>query len=419
MLKKVKFLLLLFLIVMTGTMSSASDLVKVRDGRFELRGKPYRYVGTNLWYAAILASEGPGGNRERLSRELDSLQALGIDNLRILVGGDGDRSIASHIEPTLQKAPGVYDEQLLAGLDYLLCELERRDMRAVLYLNNAWEWSGGYGTYLEWAGHGEAPLPNRDGYRTYLNYAREFVTDSAAKAMYANHVRAIVGRVNSLDGKPYTQSPAIMSWQIANEPRCFDSARKDAFEQWLVETAHLIKSIDPCHLVSTGSEGYNGCEGDIELWARIHASPDIDYANIHIWPYNWSWVTASTLDSDLPKAIANTAIYVDQHRALTDKPLVLEEFGFPRDGMAIAPGSPTTARDTYYRYLFGLIASSGKLDGANFWGWAGSADPSHRTWEPGDDYTADPAQEDQGLNSVFAADKSTVELIRQANALLR
>ena len=44
----------------------------------------------------------------------------------------------------------------MAGLDYLLQQMGERGMKAVLYLNNAWEWSGGYGFYLEHAGAGKA-----------------------------------------------------------------------------------------------------------------------------------------------------------------------------------------------------------------------------------------------------------------------
>lgn len=399
--------------------AGATGTVTVENGQFMLDGKPYRFVGANFWYGPILASDGPGGNRARLETELDSLQAMGIDNLRILVGGDGDRTIESHIEPTLQTAPGVYNQALLEGLDYLLARMEQRGMKAVLYLNNAWEWSGGYGTYLEWAGRGEAPLPNRDGYKAYLEYARNFVTDSAAKAMYANHVRNIVGRVSSVTGKPYAESPAIMSWQIANEPRCFDEANKGAFEEWLISSGRLIKSLDPNHLVSTGSEGLHGCEEDIELWARVHNSDAIDYANIHIWPYNWRWITPETMADDLETACRSTDEYIAMHRALTAKPLVLEEFGFPRDSMAISPGSPTSLRDAYYAHVFRLIADTPQLNGANFWGWGGTARPAHRIWKPGDDYTGDPAQEDQGLNSVFAADRSTVTLIKTINKEIR
>ena len=53
----------------------------------------------------------------------------------------------------------------------------------------------------------------------------------------------------------------------------------------------------------------------------------------------------------------------------------------------------------------------GLFAGCNFWGWGGFARPAHEYWQAGDDYTGDPAQEQQGLNSVFAADESTLGVI--------
>ncbi len=410
-----------------ATDSDGNDgFVTVKDGTFYIGDSVYNYVGTNFWYGAILASEGTGGNRERLANELDTLQAMGINNLRILVGGDGEEGLASHISPTLQTAPGVYNQDLLEGLDYLLAELEKRGMKAVLYLNNSWEWSGGYSTYLEWAGEGKAVNPAIDGYEAYMNYASKFVTNDKAKELAANHVRNIVGRVNSITGKPYSETPAIMAWQIGNEPRCFNPDNKEAFANWLASTAQLIKEIDSNHLVSVGSEGKVGCEGDIDLWAAIHANPQIDYATIHIWPYNWGWVTESTTVDSLSRACRMTSDYINEHYATLanvlvndsnaySKPIVLEEFGYPRDNMAIAVGSPVTARDGYYRHVFSEVRNSNKLAGVNFWGWGGLADVKHKTWEPGDDYTGDPAQEDQGLNSVFASDTTTIALIKAMN----
>ena len=172
------------------------------DGRFHIGDSIYNYVGTNFWYGAILASEGRGGDRQRLARELDLLQSLGIDNLRILAGGDGDENIPSHIMPVLQTAPGVYNDTILDGLDYLMAELERRDMKAVIYLNNAWEWSGGYGTYLEWAGEGRTPNPAIDGYQAYMDHVARFVHCDSAKALAAQHVKNIVTRTNRYTGHP-------------------------------------------------------------------------------------------------------------------------------------------------------------------------------------------------------------------------
>lgn len=143
--KKRNFMLLmalsaiLFSCVTETRKTQSRDFVRVEHGQFIRQGKPYYYVGANFWYGAILGSEGQGGDRERLCQELDSMKSIGIDNLRILVGSDGQRGVAAKVEPTLQVAPGVYNDTIFAGLDYLLAEMGKRDMLAVLYLNNSWE----------------------------------------------------------------------------------------------------------------------------------------------------------------------------------------------------------------------------------------------------------------------------------------
>lgn len=397
----------------------SKEYVRVDNGRFMIGDSVYRYVGTNFWYGAILASEGRGGDRDRLKAELDMLQSLGVNNLRVLVGGDGQENIPSHIMPVLQTAPGVYNDTILDGLDYLMAELEKRDMKCVLYLNNAWEWSGGYGEYLNWAGEGVTPNPAIDGYEAYMNHVAKFVMSDSAKALAADHVKNIVSRTNRYTGEPYSESEALMSWQIANEPRAFasDPATKKAFAEWISSQAALIKSIDPNHMVSTGSEGKHGCETDMDLWRDIHADNNIDYGIIHLWPYNWGWVNETTLADSVEVACEKAAGYIMPHKEIMDsigKPLVLEEFGYPRDGFLFSVGSPTTGRDRFYDYIFNLITEHDAVAGCNFWGWGGLANPAHERWEAWDDYTGDPAQEAQGLNSVFAADSTTLAVIRRA-----
>ena len=346
-------------------------------------------------------------------------------NLRVLVGGDGPDGIPTRVSPTLQKEPGVYNDTIFRGLDYLLAEMAERDMKAVLYINNSWEWSGGYGMYLEWAGAGKALIPAEVGYTAYCESVSQFVTNEKAKEFFFDHVRHVVSRTNTVTGKPYKDDPAIFSWQIGNEPRCFrpDSLGQAAFVDFMWTTAALIKSIDPNHMVSSGSEGRHGCEGSLPLWEKVHSCPDIDYMNIHIWPYNWSWVREKTLKTNLPIAIANTDEYINEHLAIAEKygkPVVLEEFGFPRDDFQFAQGTPTTSRDEYYRHVFGRIVEAaeegGLFAGLNFWGWGGLAGQSQTNiyWQPGDDYCGDPAQEQQGLNSVYACDESTVAVIKEA-----
>ncbi len=428
--KKQFFLLtvLLFFLGACAPKPAEHSFIKVNaDGQFVRDGKPYYFVGANFWYGAILGSEGEGGNRERLHKELDFLKSIGINNLRVLVGADGENGIKTRVEPSLQVAPGVYNDTILAGLDYFMNELRERDMTAVLYLNNSWEWSGGYSVYLQWSGHGDAVVPAADGWPAYMEYVKQFPQSDSAKALFANHVNYIVSRTNRYNQIKYVDDPTIMSWQIGNEPRAFSDENKEPFARWMADVAAQIKSLDPNHMVSSGSEGSWGCEMDMSLFEKIHADPNINYLNIHIWPYNWSWVKADSLTELLPRAKENTKKYIDDHMVIArkySKPIVLEEFGFPRDGFSFSKEAPTTARDEYYRYVFDLIRqdreNGGLFAGCNFWAWGGFAgqNPDHVFWEKGDDYTGDPAQEQQGLNSVFATD-STIEIIKAENRKLQ
>ena len=418
--------------------------VKVEDGRFVLDGEELSFVGTNFWYGPIIASEGLGGNRERLHKELDALKSIGVTNLRILVGSDGPEGVAYKVEPVLQKEPGVYNDTLLRGLDYLLAQMAEREMHAVLYFNNSWEWSGGYGQYLEWAGDGKALLPSVDGYENYVAHVSRFVRNDKARELYCNHVRNIVTRTNTVTGKPYKDDPTIFSWQIGNEPRAFarDSVTKAAFADWMCTSATLIKSLDPNHMVSTGSEGLYGCEVDMDLFEQIHAHKDFDYLNVHIWPLVWRWVTKDTFADSVCVANRMTEKYLTAHFPVAErlmKPIVLEEFGYPRDGnrdfegdavkfwdgVSLSKESATGARDEYYTYVFNRLLQSHEagepLKGVNFWGWGGHAGQSEQNefWKPGDDYCGDPAQEPQGLFSVYATDSTTVDLIRRTNETLK
>jgi len=103
------------------------------------------------------------------------------------------------------------------------------------------------------------------------------------------------------------------------------------------------------------------------------------------------------------------------------KPLVLEEFGLPRDLENYSPDSPTLARDEYYRRMFDQVAESCRagraLQAANFWAWAGEgrATAPEKSAEA---FLGDPPCEPQGINSVFSTDKSTLAVITQANATL-
>ena len=126
--------------------------VKVKGTQFMRNGKPYRFMGANYWQGMNLGSKGESGDRKRLKRELDHMRSLGITNLRILALSEGPDGSMLRVRPSVQDSPGIFREELLQGLDFLLEEMRLRDMTAVVVLNNFWPWSGGMAQYNFWTG---------------------------------------------------------------------------------------------------------------------------------------------------------------------------------------------------------------------------------------------------------------------------
>lgn len=409
------------LITACNSHCGTTSFVTTEGTKFTNCGTDYNYIGTNMWYASILGSTGSGGDRERLCNELDKLKSIGVNNLRILAGPDAGSALANPAKPYLQKAPGVLNDTLLAGLDYTIAQLEKRGMHAVIYLNNAWDWSGGYGFYLKECGYGDSPNANIEGgYNRYVEYSAQFSRCEEAQQLYYKFIEQIVSRKNSITGRYYKDEPAIMSWQLCNEPRPFARDNKAQFASWIAKAAALIKSIDSNHLVSTGSEGIIGCEGDEELCEQIHKDKNIDYLTIHIWPANWGWAPRHAPDSGIDNACKKSIEYIEQHIAMAEKlnkPVVIEEFGYPRQDNISGTEVPTESRDIFYRCIFRQVKNSvergAPVAGCNFWGWGGSGRPRDAVWCAGDDYLCDPPHEPQGWYSVFDCDTSTIDIIKE------
>src|SRR5690606_1789988 len=227
------------------------ELITVKGNQFYKGDQPYYYVGANYWYGPLLAAKDSAG-RERLIKELDLLKAHGIDNLRVLVGAEGGKNDYT-VRPALQYEQGKYNDTLLDGLDFFMSEMRKRDMYAVLYMNNNWEWSGGMAQYLSWNGYGDVPIPNFPEFPwpQYREYTEKFHTCEPCMEAFREHIKFIMGRTNKYTGLKYTDDNTVMSWQVANEPRVFSEKHEPAFTEWLNETVALMDSLDSKHLIST------------------------------------------------------------------------------------------------------------------------------------------------------------------------
>ena len=120
----------------------------------------------------------------------------------------------------------------------------------------------------------------------------EATLDEAAKEAYKNYVNELVNRTNSYTGMAYKDDPAIMAWELINEPRAESDPTNEILVAWANEMSSYIKSLDDKHLIALGSEGffnrehsnwaYNGYSG--VDWEAILALANIDYGTVHLYP---------------------------------------------------------------------------------------------------------------------------------------
>jgi mannan endo-1,4-beta-mannosidase len=218
-----------------------------------------------------------------------------------------------------------------------------------------------------------------------------------------------------------------MTWELANEPRPHPNSLQNTdlltdYYKWIDTTARFIHHLAPHQLVTTGSEGLAGSLHDSTIYFDTHIFSSIDYITFHLWPKNWGWFIAERQEETLPLVLKNARDYCIKHihyAEMLNKPTVLEEFGIGRDRERYLPGTPVMVRDTFLSMIYKIIEdnmqSEKPVAGSNLWTWGGEG-RSHRSdarWIQGTDFTGDPPQEPQGLNSIFDVDTTTLKIMKQ------
>jgi mannan endo-1,4-beta-mannosidase len=112
-----------------------------------------------------------------------------------------------------------------------------------------------------------------------------FYTDQRCRLAYQDWARQIVMR--------YRDNPAVLAWELANEPRC-EKEGVDTLLEWVGEMSAFIRSLDSNHLIAVGDEGYfrhrfafgnplfNGSFG--VSCEELLGIGDIDFGTVHLYP---------------------------------------------------------------------------------------------------------------------------------------
>lgn len=330
-----------------------AGFVGVDGARFTLEGCTFRFTGTNSYFQMIHRhrADHPGVNEV-----LDEMAARGMTVLRTWAFQDlVERPDCLQCAPAGQlpagAAPADYlSETAFVGLDECLAAADQRGIRVILTLVNNWDDFGGMKRYTLW----RFGTPGHD----------EFYTDPVIVGWFKEYIHAMVHRVNTVNGRMYRDDPAILAWELANEPRTLGGGTHADLDAWIADVSGYIRSLDANHLVTTGIEGFYGpahAERNTDSWMTSggtdfianHAHASIDFATLHVWPQNWGWDPVGSTASALEKAADYVAVRLEDAGSLIGKPAVLEEFGLPRDNFGIGVGSgPTTIRDAFYAGVF-------------------------------------------------------------------
>ena len=320
------------LVLLVGGVDAANTgFVRAQGDGFVLNGQPFRFVGTNAYYMAIMTALGSSAHADD---QIAVARALGFTVMRTWGYADGPNEGVG--ADGFQPAPGVYNEQAFRALDYVLYKADLAGVRLLIPLVDGNSSYGGVGQYAAWCAGG-------GGERVFYEHA-------GCKQLYKSYVSYVLNRRNTYTGRLYKDDPTVFAWELANEPHVVNHVDPSGqiVRTWVAEMAAFFKAVDGNHMVSTGEEGYDvspagyrdvGAAYSGQGWlfdgnkgiafTQNTADPNIDYGSIHLYPEFWNLSPAqgSTWIADHVR-IARTL----------GKPLVLGEFGASQNTAAAFTG---------------------------------------------------------------------------------
>ncbi len=258
---------------------------------------PFHAIGVNYYDLQFK-------NNDLIARTFSHLQGAGITTLRFWLFSDADPN-------GLQKAPGQYNEQRFRQVDYILDQANKNNIKLIPTLINNWPDYGGKNQYLRWTGKN----PETD--------ENDFYTDPQIKSLFQDYIKYVLSRKNTYTNIKYSDDPAILAWDIMNEPR---GEEQTAMNNWLESIAIFIKQHDQNHLILAGTETAFAPIITEGKSSSLCEKPAIDICSTHLYLYHQNY--------QLYKNYNEVTTFIQQQKNYADKlnkPLILEEYGIPRD----------------------------------------------------------------------------------------
>ncbi|KFA46827.1 hypothetical protein S40293_05592 [Stachybotrys chartarum IBT 40293] len=320
--------------------------VTTKGEKFQLDGEDFYFAGTNAYYFSFNGDYEDTVNGMNAAKEagLNVFRTWGFNDRNVTYNPDGLPAYGGEGAGVTQVVYQRWDNGEstidVSPFDKVVDAALETGQKLIVALTNNWADYGGMDVYTV----------NLGG-----RYHDDFYHVPEIKEAFKRYVAEMVNR--------YKNSPAIMAWELANEPRCgADGVRNlprspagcnpEVITAWIEEMSAYIKSLDPRHLVTWGGEGgfniesddwaYNGADGgdfDVEI-----SLEHIDFGVFHSYPDWWS------------KTVEWTDQWIRDHAASgrrAGKPVVHEEYGWM---------TPEARLNT-----LGIVANETRLEAIGLW----------------------------------------------------
>ncbi len=237
----------------------------------------------------------------RSDKEIDAtfnaLKVNHVNTIRFWAFGDGQSN-------GFQPASGIINPDRMKAMDYILAEANRYGMRVIPVLVNNWEDYGGAKQYLKWAG---LKTENTDA----------FFNDPQEISLFENYVNHILTRHNQATGVAYADDPAILAWELMNEPRV-TKGHEYNIKLWTDKIGTYMHEHDGNHLTTIGTDK------DLTdvIGSDLCKSAKIDFCSVHIYLED----KGKGYYADLSQVDATLLKYKDG-AVQVNKPIIIGEIG--------------------------------------------------------------------------------------------
>ena len=179
-----------------------NDFVQRAGSQLKLDGKRFRFVGTNNYYLMY-------SSPLMVNDVLNTAAANGFTVMRTLCWLD-QAPKNGIVFQTFDGTSISYNDGAtgLANLDYTVAQAGKLGLKLVIPFTGNWGDFGGMDQYVTWAGG---------------SFHDDFYTNAKIKTWYKAWISHLLNHVNSITGIAYKNDPTIMTWELANEPRCVGS----------------------------------------------------------------------------------------------------------------------------------------------------------------------------------------------------